>query len=109
MSINEFREKVNLRLFKSKDTTLFIFGVLSSVIAMLGIGLLIYSIGFPQTPELRKIEIFFVRFLYTFEPLHFLKSNMFEFVLVCILFLEASTTILFNTPLVKTILTYSGL
>ena len=122
MNINEFRERVNLRLFKSKETTLFVFSVLSSLVAVMAIGLLIYSIGFPQTPELRKIEIFFiktlfgfyminflVRFLYTFEPLAFLKSNSLEFVLVILLFIEASSTLIFNAPLIKTLMTVAGL
>ncbi|HEX5002458.1 MAG TPA: potassium transporter TrkG [Bacteroidia bacterium] len=121
MSINEFREKVNLRLFKSKDTVLFIFGVLSSLIAVLAVGLLIYSIGFPQTPALRNVEMFFiktlfgfyilnfiVRFLYTFEPLLFLKSNTLELGLVLLLTIEAFSSLLFNKPVFQTLLEVSG-
>ena len=62
MSIETFREKVNLNIFNSKETVSLIFRILSSLVAVLAIGLLIYSIGFPQNEESRKIEIFFIKF-----------------------------------------------
>ena len=54
MSIETFRERVNLKIFDSKETALLIFRILSSLVAVLGVGLLIYSLGFPQNDESRK-------------------------------------------------------
>ncbi len=95
MSIETFRERVNLKIFNSKDIVLLIFRIQSSLVAVMAIGLLIYSIGFPQNDESRKVEIFFmkflfgfyifnyfVRFLYTFEPAKFLRSTWLELILV---------------------------
>lgn len=87
----------------------------------MAIGLFIYSIGFPQNDEVVKVEIFFmkflfgfyilnyfVRFLYTFEPRKFIKSTWLELVLVLLLMIEAISTLLFRTPLIRTLLTAFG-
>jgi trk system potassium uptake protein TrkH len=121
MSIDTFREKVNLKLFSSKETVLLIFRIQSSLVATMAIGLLIYIVGFPQNDEIRAIEIYFmkflfgfyilnylVRFLYTFEPGKFLRSTWLELTLVSLLFLEALSTIIFNTPLVRSMLSVFG-
>ncbi len=121
MSIDTFREKVNLKLFSSKETVLLIFRIQSSLVATMAIGLLIYIVGFPQNDEIRAIEIYFmkflfgfyilnylVRFLYTFEPGKFLRSTWLELTLVSLLFLEALSTIIFNTPLVRSMLSAFG-
>ncbi len=121
MSVETFRERVNLKIFNSKDTVALIFRIQSSLVAVLAIGLLIYSIGFPQNDESRKVEIFFmkflfgfyilnyfVRFLYTFEPGRFLRSTWLELVLVILLIVEAFSTLLFETPLIRSILTGVG-
>lgn len=121
MSIETFRERVNLKLFKSKETVLLIFRIQSSLVAVLAIGLLIYSIGFPQNDESRHVEIFFmkflfgfymlnyvVRFLYTFEPGKFLRSTWLELTLIVLLVIEAFSTLLFSAPLVQGILNLIG-
>lgn len=121
MSIDTFREKVNLKLFSSKETVLLIFRIQSSLVATMAIGLLIYIVGFPQNDEIRAIEIYFmkflfgfyilnylVRFLYTFEPGKFLRSTWLELTLVSLLFIEALSTIIFNTPLVRSMLSVFG-
>lgn len=121
MSIDTFRERVNLRLFKSKETVLLIFRIQSSLVAVLAIGLLIYSIGFPQNDESRHVEIFFmkflfgfymlnylVRFLYTFEPGKFLRSTWLELTLIMLLVIEAFSTLLLSAPLVQGILNLIG-
>ncbi|MBK9046133.1 MAG: hypothetical protein IPL74_05345 [Bacteroidetes bacterium] len=121
MSIDIFREKVNLKLFRSKETVMLLFRIQSSLVAVMAIALLIYSIGFPQNDESRKVEIFFmkflfgfymlnylVRFLYTFEPAKFLKTTWLELTLISLLVIEAISTLLFNTPLVQSILNVLG-
>jgi len=121
MSIEKFRERVNLKIFSSKETVLLIFRIQSSLVATLAIGLLIYIIGFPQNDEIRHIEIYFmkflfgfyilnyiVRFLYTFEPAKFLRSTWLELALVILLVIEAISTLLFDEPVVKMFLTAIG-
>ena len=121
MSIESFREKVNLKIFASKEAVLLIFRIQSSLVAMMAVGLLIYIIGFPQNDETRNIEIFFmkflfgfyivnylVRFLYTFEPKKFLRTTWLELTLVILLTLEALSTQLFEKPLVRTMLNVIG-
>ncbi len=120
MSIESFREKVNLKIFNSKDTVLLLFRIQSSLVAVMAIALLIYSIGFPQNDENRAVEIFFmkflfgyymlnymVRFLYTFEPLKFLKSNWLELTIVLLLILEAISTLL-QFPIIRSLLDAFG-
>jgi trk system potassium uptake protein TrkH len=121
MSIDTFREKVNLKLFSSKETVLLIFRIQSSLVATLAIGLLIYIVGFPQNDEIRTIEIYFmkflfgfyilnylVRFLYTFEPGKFIRSTWLELTLVSLLVIEALSTMLFSAPVVRSLLSVFG-
>lgn len=121
MSIDTFREKVNLKLFSSKETVLLIFRIQSSLVATMAIGLLIYIVGFPQNDEIRTIEIYFmkflfgfyilnyaVRFLYTFEPRKFLQSTWLELTLVTLLVIEAISTLIFNTPVFRSLLSAFG-
>lgn len=121
MSIDTFREKVNLKLFSSKETVLLIFRIQSSLVATMAIGLLIYIVGFPQNDEIRSIEIYFmkflfgfyilnylVRFLYTFEPGKFLRSTWLELTLVTLLVIEAISTLVFSTPVVRSLLSVFG-
>ncbi len=121
MSIETFREKVNLKIFSSKEIVLLLFRIQSSLVATMAFGLLIYILGFPQNDELRHIEIYFmkflfgfyilnylVRFLYTFEPGRFFRSTWLELTLVILLVIEAGSTLLFNAPVVKLFLTAIG-
>ncbi len=121
MSIDSFREKVNLRIFGSKDTVLLLFRIQSFIVAFLAIGVLVYSIGFPQTDENRTVEIFLmkflfgfyilnytIRFLYTFEPAKFIKSTWLELALVILLLLEALSTLIFNKPVVRSLMMAMG-
>jgi trk system potassium uptake protein len=121
MSIETFRERVNLKIFSSKETVLLLFRIQSSLVATMALGLLIYIVGFPQSDELRHIEIYFmkflfgfyilnymVRFLYTFEPGKFIRSTWLELVLVILLIVEATSTLFFSAPVVKNILTTIG-
>ncbi|MFM7078189.1 MAG: potassium transporter TrkG, partial [Bacteroidota bacterium] len=121
MSINSIREKINLRLFSSKDTVLLLFRIQSALVAAMALGLLIYVLGFPQNDEIRTIEIFFmkflfgfyilnyfVRFLYTFEPRKFIRTTWLELTLVILLLIEILTTALFGAPFIKGLLNLFG-
>lgn len=122
MSIDTFRERVNLKLFSSKETVLMIFRIQSSLIATISIALLIYIVGFPQNDEIRHLEIFFmkflfgfyilnyiVRFLYTFEPRKFFRSTWLELSLVILLIIEALGTLIFGASLVRSLLSVVGM
>ena len=121
MTLNTFREKVNLRLFSSKETVLLIFRIQSALVAAMALGVLVYIIGFPQNDEIRGIEIFFmkflfgfyvlnylVRFLYNFEPAKFLRSTWLELTLIGVIILEALSTMVFDAPIVRMILDTFG-
>jgi trk system potassium uptake protein TrkH len=121
MSINSIREKINLRLFSSKETVLLLFRIQSALVAAMALGLLIYVLGFPQNDEIRSIEIFFMKFLfgfyilnyfvrllYTFEPRKFIRTTWLELTLVILLLLEILTTALFGATFIKGILNLIG-
>nr|MBK9651709.1 hypothetical protein [Bacteroidota bacterium] len=91
MSIESFREWVNLRIFKSKSMVMNVFDVLSIVVALLGVTLIVYIFGFQQSLENHLVQLlmlkivfayymlnYFVRFLYTFEPGNFFQANPFR-------------------------------
>src|SRR6185436_724796 len=101
MSIYSFRERVNLKIYSSKEKVLPWFGRLSIFFALLSIGTLIYYYGFPNTPEHLAAELlifrccfafyilnYFARFFFTFEPGHFLRTTKFELVLILILIID---------------------
>ncbi|MFM8950006.1 MAG: potassium transporter TrkG, partial [Bacteroidota bacterium] len=121
MTLNTFREKVNLRIFSSKETVLLIFRIQSALVAAMALGVLVYIVGFPQNDEIRGIEIFFmkflfgfyvlnylVRFLYTFEPAKFLRTTWLELTLIGVIIVEAISTLVFDAPLVRMILETFG-
>ncbi|MBK8845074.1 MAG: ATPase [Bacteroidetes bacterium] len=117
MSINSFREWVNLRLFGSKQAVLLMFSGLSIAVAILSFALIVYIVGFPPSHETNYIQMillksifgfymlnFFVRFLYTFEPRKFFKQTRLEWILLLLILIEALSTLLFNFPIGENIL-----
>ena len=106
MSIYSFREKVNLRIYSSKEKVLPWFERLSIVFAFLSIGTLIYYYGFPETPQHLKLQLFIfrccfafyiinylARFFYTFEPARFLRTTKFELILILVLIVDGAADI----------------
>lgn len=117
MSIDSFRERVNLRIFSSKSNVLNLFKVFSMIVAFIAVGVLVHSIGFPQTEEGRRVNIFLlkflfgfyilnylVRFIYTFEPARFIRNTWLELAILLMIVLEALTELIFNAPVVNIIL-----
>ncbi|MCC6385187.1 MAG: ATPase [Bacteroidia bacterium] len=111
--INRLREKVNLKIFSSKGTVLKIIRVQSVFIALLGIALLVYVFGFPQTDETREIEILFLKFIfgfylltylvrlfYTFEPAKFIRRTWLELLLLTLIIIESLSDLILGQPLV---------
>lgn len=116
MSIYSFREKVNLKIYSSKEKVLPWFARLSVFFALLSIGTLIYYYGFPNTPEHLATELFifrccfafyilnyFARFFFTFEPIHFLHTTKFELILILILIIDGAADLFTGDTLTKRI------
>ncbi len=87
----KIREKINLRIFSSKELVENIFHVLSFLVMLLVVGVAVYYYGFPKTAasirfneETMKFSLLFfsLRYLiilfYDFHPLNFIKANRFE-------------------------------
>ncbi len=87
----KIREKINLRIFNSKELVEKVFHILSFLVLLLVVGAGIYYYGFPKTAhsnqtigEIMLISLFFfsIRYLvfvfYDFHPLNFIKQNCFE-------------------------------
>jgi trk system potassium uptake protein len=102
-----FREKVNLTLYNSKDNVLWIFRWLHVLVSLGALGVLVYYYGFPQT-ESEAIQLiewieyaflfyilrFLVRVVYDYHLKTFLRSNIFEVIILAILIIEG---IIYNT------------
>ncbi len=87
----KIREKINLRIFSSKELVEDIFHVLSFLVMTLVVGVAVYYYGFPKTAasirfneETMKFSLLFfsLRYLillfYDFHPLDFLRTNRLE-------------------------------
>lgn len=112
MSLHSFREKVNLFIFSSKETVLGLFSVLSVLVVLTSIGTLIHYYGFPHDEKLKEIQLtilkstfafyvlnYIIRFFYTFEPQHFLKTTWFECTLVALIIFDAIGAVFSLTPI----------
>lgn len=110
----KFRESINLRIFSSKSSVIFILRTISLLVFLLVIGTGIYYYGFPKTQHSlllteRIIEwslaFFSLKYLlylfYDFHPKEFLKKNWIEgivllFFIFYIIFPTLFNDILFN-------------
>ncbi|WP_107038565.1 TrkH family potassium uptake protein [Brumimicrobium mesophilum] len=110
--LSGFREKVNLSLYNSKNTVLSLFRWLHIIIALGMISVLIYYYGFPQTDESQKfltriiqfsflfyIIRFFIKLIYDYDPLHYIKKNWVESAIVFLLVIEGVMYNLFGVIL----------
>src|SRR5690606_20451106 len=101
MTIREFREKVNLRLYSSKKTVTLIQRSIVALVSITAFATLIYYYGFPQTEESKDtlISIFkfsfgvyivnyLLKIIYDFEPRSFIKRTWFEGLLMLLLIIE---------------------
>lgn len=105
--MRNFRERVNLALYDSKERVLSIFRMLHAIVSLGAIGVLIYYYGFPHSTGEAEALLdwiqyafffyiirFFVRFLYDFNPKQLIRDNKFEVIILSILIVEG---IAFNT------------
>lgn len=109
MGIQEFREKVNLRLYTSKGLVNKIMKTAVFVASITAIATLVYYYGFPQTESSKVLLInifkgtfliyignYFVQFIYDFEPLTFLKRTWIEGLVMLFLIVEGISYNLFD-------------
>ncbi|PWH82207.1 TrkH family potassium uptake protein [Brumimicrobium oceani] len=107
--LNDFREKVNLSLYNSKNAVLSLFRWLHIIIALSMMGVLTYYYGFPQTEEsqeflIRIIEFsflfyiirYFVKLIYDYNLFHYIRSNWLETIIVALLIVEGVSYNLFG-------------
>lgn len=112
--LNDFRERVNLSLYNSKNAVLSLFKWLHIIIALSMIGVLIYYYGFPQTEEsqeflIRIIEFsfvfYFIRFIvkivYDYDPFQYMRKNWVETAIVFLLVVEGVSYNLFGVILMS--------
>jgi len=87
----KIREKINLRIFGSKNFVAQVFHVLSFLVLSLVVGVAIYYYGFPKTDSsilfnegIMELSLIFfsLRYIvfvfYDFHPLNFIRQNRFE-------------------------------
>ena len=122
MTIREFREKVNLSLYSSKNTVTLIQRIVMALVTLTAFGALIHYYGFPQTFESknRLIEIFkfsfvvyiinyILKYIYDFEPVNFFKRTWFEGILMLILVVEGISYNLFGDLLLSSVFENVGI
>ena len=121
MSIDKFREKVNLRIYSSKEIVLAVFRYLSFIVSLIAFGTVLIHFGYNQSvwEELLLIGIikgclgffvlnYIIRFIYTFEPKKFLYHTRYELIFVLILIIDGLIFFITGFPLVKTLLIQAG-
>ena len=119
---SNFRERVNLYIYNSKNTVLTLFRWSNFLVAFSMIGVLIYYYGFPQTPESRTfltriIELsfifytvrFLVKIIYEFNPLKFMRQHWIETTIVLLLIIEGISYNFFGVLLTGKFFRHIGL
>lgn len=114
MSLQSFREKVNLFLYSSKERNLRILRYASFFVSLFAISILIIFYGFNIQKETKDLFILFIKatfafyviaylikFLYTFEPKKFLKETRLEGLLMLLLLIDGISHFIFNVPLIQ--------
>ncbi len=109
MGIQEIREKINLRLYSSKNLVNKVMKTAVLIASITAIATLVYYYGFPQT-ESSKIFLlnifkgtfviyianYFVQFIYDYEPLTFIKRTWIEGLVMLFLIVEGISYNLFD-------------
>lgn len=119
--LRDFREKVNLKLYDSKELVLKVLRVIHFTVVFGMIGVLIYFYGFPQTEAsgyalTRIIEYsfafyifrFFLKFVYDFNPKRYFLDNKFETILILFLLIEGISFNLTGKLLISSFFNFLG-
>lgn len=119
--VNAFRERVNIRLFDSRDKVLRDLRTAGVLISSLTILVLIYYHGFKLELEERAVVEFTIKFsigfylikyiiefIYSFSPIQHLKETKWEGILMAFLFLNILSINLFDTEIMSFVGTVLG-
>ncbi|MFM1931358.1 MAG: hypothetical protein RL226_661, partial [Bacteroidota bacterium] len=122
MSLQSFRERVNLFLYGHKDQVLTVAKFLSVVVTFSAIFTLVYYYGYPHNQEeeatlLRIIKgsfgfyvlYYLIRFIYDFKPIEFIRNTWFEGLIMAVLTIEGISYNLFDTLLLEKLFNSAGL
>ncbi len=115
-------EQLNRFLYDSKLTAYAIMRRTTYVLTLLSVGLLIYAHGVVESPVQLQVLfyaidailaifvlIYFLRILYTFERIKFLKRTWFEGVLMGVILINHTSTYLFGFPAIYTVFESMGI
>jgi len=110
MTLDDFRERGNVYLYKSKSRNLGILKILKLFVSFTALVVLAIYYGYPYTPEsdillmniMRMSFGFYVfhyliKLIYDFHPWEFIKRTWFEAIIMVILVLEGASHLLFDT------------
>jgi len=122
MSLKEFREKLNLKLYDSKANVLRGLRILNLLVSIGAIGTLIYMYGFRHSPVekdtlLTMIKLsfafyilqFLVRLVYNFHPKQFLKKHWFEALIMLFLIVEGVAHNIFHSLVIENLFERIGI
>lgn len=114
MSLKSLREKINIRLYDSKDKAERLLKNLSLLVSIVAIGSLIYFHGFPVTDQTRYwltviikssfafyILKYIAGFVYSFEPLEYLRSSRNEGILMLLIVVNFFSATFFDFHIIK--------
>ena len=119
--LSDFREKVNLGLYNSKNAVSSLFRWLHIIIALSMMGVLTYYYGFPQTTEsqeflIRIIEFsflfyvlrYFVKIVYDYNPFQYMRQHWVETIIVSLLIIEGISYNVFGVIFTSKFFEYIG-
>lgn len=121
-SLRNFREKINIALYESKNRNLRLLRILSFLVSLVAIGSLCYFYGWPQTPESRSnllmvvqssfgfyVLHYVIKIIYDFHPLQFIKRSWFQGLLMLLLVIEGIGWNFFDTLLLEKLFAQFGM
>lgn len=122
MNYQDFREKVNLRIYDSKGLVLRVFSVLNAIVSLFCFGVLIYYYGFPLTSAEKNVAFnliqcsfafyifrYLVHILYDFDLKNFFRRNRARTFIVAFLTVEGISYNIFGSLLFESFFKKYGL
>lgn len=107
MTINEFRERVNVIIYSSKDRVLTTFKLLNLLVSTTALIVLSFYYGFPYESDTAEVLLNVVRasfgfyvlqyltkIIYDFQPLDFLRRTWFEGLVMSLLLIEGISEVI---------------
>ncbi len=121
MSLKEFRERVNLKIYNAKPKVLGTLTILNILFSSAAIGTLVFYYGFDISVNEEKVcftiletsfAFYILRYLtklfFDFHPPTFIRSNWFETIIIGLLLLEGIAYNVFGTMIIEPIFTSMG-